>query len=186
MKNNLIEIINNYQEYENTKWEGCQIKLKSMLDVIKTTPYYQLLLDMYKHIDEQRLYKSETHGINHNERVMLYSTFIAIKENLKEEDIKLLLYGAMYHDIGRKNDLEDEGHGYRSSKLIEKIISNLKEEDLKILKTALTKKTAKITRATKVSKIQVREIFLLFLKIFIKVPSFVIKINYKTIILAIS
>jgi len=147
MKNNLIEIINNtivlkenddfYQEYENTKWEGCQIKLKSMLDVIKTTPYYQLLLDMYKHIDEQRLYKSETHGINHNERVMLYSTFIAIKENLKEEDIKLLLYGAMYHDIGRKNDLEDEGHGYRSSKLIEKIISNLKEEDLKILKVMM-------------------------------------------------
>jgi len=101
MKNNLIEIINNtivlkenddfYQEYENTKWEGCQIKLKSMLDVIKTTPYYQLLLDMYKHIDEQRLYKSETHGINHNERVMLYSTFIAIKENLKEESPEELI-----------------------------------------------------------------------------------------------
>lgn len=127
-----------YNEYENYKKPNCQITLNGVMSIIKTSSQKDILYEVYNNIYEEELYKSEVHGIKHNERVMLLGFFIGNRLRLSNEEMRLLLYGCMYHDIGRENDLEDRSHGYRGSKKIENLIpdfDNYQKDFLEIMIT---------------------------------------------------
>jgi len=67
---------------------------------------------------------------------MLYTLFIAHHLELDSSDIEVLVYAALYHDIGRVNDKEDSCHGLRSSQIIERIVPR-NYADIDILKAVM-------------------------------------------------
>ena len=73
----------------------------------------------------------------HNFRVGLFCLYISDELLLSEADLKLVLYAAMYHDIGRRNDLVDQGHGALGASLIYKLELPINNDDLKILKCVI-------------------------------------------------
>ena len=111
---------------------------KEFIKTIKQSKHYPLFQTLCNEIKIEYIYKSDVHGISHNERVALLSLFLAEKENLDETDTKIAILGALYHDIGRINDLVDDLHGTRSAKLVDKLNLTLDDESLKILKIAMT------------------------------------------------
>ncbi len=111
---------------------------KDFIKTIKNSKYYPLFCSICDNIKSEYIYKSFTHGIFHNERVAMFSLFMAEKLKLAETDAKIAIYAALYHDIGRENDMADDFHGTRSAKLIDKLNLPLDSESLKILKIAIT------------------------------------------------
>lgn len=85
---------------------------------MQKTKYYQWLLEEYKGIRINLLYKSSVHGQSHIERVLLLGALIAYKRNLSQDHTKLLLTACAYHDIGRRNDFADTPHGLRAAKML--------------------------------------------------------------------
>lgn len=63
----------------------------------------------------------------HNERVLLYATYIAIGERVSNEDLKIITDAAKLHDLGRVNNLTEPLHGQKSVSLIKK--HNLVEKE---------------------------------------------------------
>ena len=94
-----------------------------------------ILNDVIQNVKEQYFIKDEIHGIKHNERVVLLACYIGIKEKISDEELKILLNAALYHDIGRGYE---KNHGKVSAELIEKnkeyIFPNVKSEDIQIIK----------------------------------------------------
>lgn len=127
-----------YSEYQNYKKSDCQITLNGMMNIIKTSKQKDILFEVYNNIYEEELYKSPIHGINHNERVMLLGFFVGSMKKLSDEEMKILLYGCMYHDIGREDDFEDRSHGYRGSKKIENLIQDLDNYQKTMLEIMIT------------------------------------------------
>lgn len=77
------------------------------------------------------------HGVLHAKRVLLLALTIGYYEKLSEEDIEILAWAAIIHDIGRDHDLEDEEHGAASwGKAYENgiIPEHFNEEELNLLK----------------------------------------------------
>lgn len=132
----------NFPSYEPYKKEK-QKHLKNQIDLTNFTKEINennkkdILLESLDNIKEDYIYQSNIHGINHNERVSLYGFYIGVKNNLEDQNLKLLLEACKYHDIGRINDIEDKAHGYRSSKMIE-TFEPLTKEELKVLKCMIT------------------------------------------------
>lgn len=92
-----------------------------------------------KEMRENGLYSRKTscHGKRHVEDVMLFAMLISKMEKLQEEDRKLLIESAMYHDEGRVNDL-DEQHGTNSAYIAgEKLKEKYSESDIKIIQAAI-------------------------------------------------
>jgi len=71
------------------------------------------------------------HGVNHTRRVAFNARLLADIDGLSEEDKKVLLAAAMYHDIGRVNDDEDSEHGSYSVKKMQSrnLLSEFSDED---------------------------------------------------------
>ena len=84
------------------------------------------------------LYQYKFHGLFHSQRVMLFAYLIGKKVNLSDEDMKIILDAAVYHDIGRENDFEDTTHGYSSALKFDRLFKNDEfyndENNLKLLK----------------------------------------------------
>lgn len=57
---------------------------------------------------------SGVHALGHTKRVLFLSLMIGYLENYSAEDINLLCWAALYHDIGRTNDGYDPDHGIAS------------------------------------------------------------------------
>ncbi len=133
----------NYSFYSNQK-ENLQdqgvenLGLNNFLSVIKTSPRFNVFLKYLENIKREFIYKSECHGITHNERVALFSFYLAEKLGLNDKDLKIALYGAIYHDIGRHNDLTDDYHGLESAKKLHKLNLNLTEDEMNCLKAIVT------------------------------------------------
>lgn len=80
--------------------------------------YYQnYIKELLKRVSEDYIGRNLKHGINHIERVMLYSFLIGYSEKIYRNDILKILKAAAYHDIARKNDSNDKNHGYNSALL---------------------------------------------------------------------
>lgn len=92
--------------------------------------YYQILRTHFN----KYLVKG-IHGSDHLLRVTLYS--ILLCDYYKVEEREIVCVAALFHDIGRINDVEDVMHGIRSwtkaKEYIEEIYS-LSEEKMKIIK----------------------------------------------------
>lgn len=77
------------------------------------------------------------HGKRHIKRVLFLSLMMSYFDDLSLEDRMILIYASLYHDIGRTNDWEDEGHGMQSVLKMEKLkltTKGLNEEEVAILK----------------------------------------------------
>lgn len=103
---------------------------------------YERFLNVLDRIKTKYLYKSKVgnliHGPNHIERVLFYSNLLAIFNHLNDEDYKILMDAAIYHDSGRSNDYDDNFHGCQSAILLDTILRNdtfyQQEENLNLVK----------------------------------------------------
>lgn len=115
--------------------------LYRLVELTKTTNY-ERFCNVLNRIQPKYLYKSKNgnliHGQNHIERVLFYSNLLAIFNHLNDEDYKILMDAAAYHDSGRTNDYDDNFHGYQSAIVLEVILKNdpfyQKEENMNLIK----------------------------------------------------
>ena len=88
-------------------------------------------LKAFDAISESNFYKGTTpelgyqHKIGHIQKVMLFSKIIAQNESLDEQQTKILLASAAFHDSGRIKD--------RIMENMEKLVQKLQENILKII-----------------------------------------------------
>lgn len=87
----------------------------ALIQGLQAWPLYPLLLETYKTLREDALYKSRVHGSGHIHRVLLFAALIAWQENLPEDLTRQLFRAAAYHDVGRTFDGYDLDHGARSA-----------------------------------------------------------------------
>ena len=106
-------------------------KIKKLLEVYKNKDVIDLCFD---YLDEYLIYGSYIHGINHNLRVLVHSIILSSLLGLERDSLKIIVYAAMYHDIGRVNDTEDKSHGKRSADKISELKLDLTEEQKNILR----------------------------------------------------
>lgn len=127
-------IISDCDDNYNSKIKNIPIyefisKLFEQLDINQIFSYLEdknlmsVLTNYSKSINSNHQYYSDEHGINHGFRVLVFSLYLASVSNLSMEDINILIEGAKYHDIGRRNDKTDINHGRRSAKKLTKILS---------------------------------------------------------------
>lgn len=79
------------------------------------------------------------HGVLHTYRVLRLILWLGTLEKLTENEMSILFYSGLYHDIGRTNNLVDDSHGVKSyEKIINKgLLNNIKDlesEDIEIMK----------------------------------------------------
>jgi len=136
------EIIVRPEDVENIEVFD-MIDIDSELDLMGSNGYlyhYHTFLDKL----DRSLFKNpnDLHGYSHTQRVLLNALSLCNAYELDDLDTTKICLAAIYHDIGRDNDEEDEIHGRKSwEKLVEMdLISQLEEEfelydeDLEIIK----------------------------------------------------
>lgn len=133
----------NHQYYEKQKEEVKkanikQYSLEEFIKTIKNSKNFSFFKENLKNIKQEFLYQSPIHGITHNIRVSFFTFFLAEKLKLSVKDLKLALYAAFYHDIGRRNDDVDDAHGSLSALKLDKLQLNIDEEESNILKCIIT------------------------------------------------
>lgn len=126
-----------YFSYMNEKSKDLsnQITLNEFVDEINSSK--RILIKSLDKIKKQYIYNSDIHGIDHNIRVSLYGYYMGLKYGLDSCDMKLLLEACKYHDIGRKNDEEDDLHGFRSAQKLESF-ERFNKNDMNILSAMVT------------------------------------------------
>ena len=107
------------------------------IDGLKGWRFYPLLLETYRTMDEDALYKSRIHGSGHIHRVLFFAAVIGWMEDLDEEMTRQLFRAASYHDVGRTFDGYDLDHGARSALRLEELTGQTGEA-LVELKAAVT------------------------------------------------
>ena len=96
------------------KWAEKKPELAALL----ASEYGDALMNAYDELDVSLLYQSESHGISHIERTMLFGALIAKNEKLGPTETRDVLLCCSYHDIGRTDDRYDVGHGRQSAEKI--------------------------------------------------------------------
>ena len=96
--------------------------------------YYPILVDVIDNLKRQALFKSHIHGEGHIERVLLNGAMLAMRHELNEQDVSLLLDACCYHDTGRVDDSVDHAHGARSALKLGRLTGRTGQE-LKMLET---------------------------------------------------
>lgn len=105
----------NYKGYEE------QYTLEEMINILDTKSTLSNIYQEVEDINKELLYKSHTHGLSHNQRVVFFAFIICLFENISGDDYTIIMDACKYHDIGRQNDEEDSKHGIRSSEMINQI-----------------------------------------------------------------
>lgn len=114
------------------------IHARDFVKEIRESSRFNLFSKYLTEVKEEYIYKSDCHGLNHNERVALFAFFLVDDMYLSNQEVRIALYGAFYHDIGRKDDLTDDDHGRRSAEMLDDLNLNLNPEELKLLKAVVT------------------------------------------------
>ena len=92
---------------------------------IKTTISYEQnhFFKILKAISNSTVYKKYTpelgkqHKLEHIQKVLLFSQIIAKNENIDENQTKILLVSAAFHDCGRIKDRDNGVHGLESAEI---------------------------------------------------------------------
>ena len=118
-------------EFIDNEEKECLILPNKLFDIEEFSLYSTEYLNknIYKITDDYLFYKekanyrkypfsiySELHGREHSMRVLFFCILLANMKNLPTKDKDILAQAAIYHDIGRTNDREDENHGLLSVK----------------------------------------------------------------------
>lgn len=128
-----------YKYYQKTKETDTeQYTEEDIKEIIHSSNLTNTYLTQMKDFDTTILYKSEGHGIHHNIRVSFFAFIISTNEKINNSDFNLIMEACKYHDIGRKNDLEDPFHGRRSADNINFLKDKYTEEELNYIKTIIT------------------------------------------------
>lgn len=114
---------NNKQYIETICAHPDQQSLEKILKQLKKTNIKRLIQEL-ETINEEELYTSFIHGINHNERVLFWAYILSLQCGLEEADIRIVLDATKYHDVGRVNDLVDPSHGRRSAQVIAQLVND--------------------------------------------------------------
>ena len=113
-------------------------EIENIRNILRSYKYKDDVKEILNGIDKNIIYKSYKHGFYHNERVLIYSLVLSSLLEISKEDLKLVVYASMYHDIGRVNDSKDDFHGKRSASKLDDISLKLSNKDLNILKVAVS------------------------------------------------
>lgn len=112
--------------------------LEGKLDLYLSEQEKEKLIQKLNGIKKNYLYKSDFHGLHHSEKVFLFSYLLGRHEGLTEEELEILTDAALYHDVGRRDESEDEIHGYTATLRLPEIVRGKtlyqNEENLEILK----------------------------------------------------
>lgn len=118
---NIEKILNGYNK-----------ALNKIIEIVRNNAVFQEVMSDFK---EEFFIDDNIHGISHNERVALLACYIGIQEGLNDDELRLVLEAAKYHDIGRGFE---GNHGQYSSILIdrnkENIFPNLSEDEINTIK----------------------------------------------------
>ncbi|MDD7304962.1 MAG: hypothetical protein PUG67_00080 [Peptoniphilaceae bacterium] len=104
----------------------------------KNSTYYDLMLETYKNLNIDILFKSHIHGQGHIERVIFFAMILSWKYQLTRKDTDILRYAASLHDTRRIDDSYDTEHGHRAAMESSKYAYGLESKDLEILKAVMT------------------------------------------------
>lgn len=117
------------------------IKEYDFFNKFKESPYFDVLLETYKNLNTDILFKSKVHGQAHIERVIFYSLILSWKYSLDKRDTDILRYAASLHDTKRENDGWDVEHGRRAA--IDSIdYAKINPDDKNILQAVITAHSA--------------------------------------------
>lgn len=103
----ILDIINKIEQYPEFKKYYLSLTEDQKFEFLRTI----------NELDVEHLYQSPIHGKFHSEKVLLFTYLLAIKYNYSPEEIKILSDAAMYHDMGRRSDINDTLHGFVSANL---------------------------------------------------------------------
>lgn len=106
--------------YGNYYQNNPQIELSEILSYLRNSDISEEYLEYMRELHSDMLYKSEIHGQQHIIRTCLWAYLIGKLQKIDKGSLSILLSSAMYHDIGRVNDLEDKDHGLNGAKLLNK------------------------------------------------------------------
>lgn len=92
-----------------------QTEVADIVNTVKVTyrDIYQAYRDQLK---ETWFECIEIHGVQHTKRVMLHAVMLCRLRKMSLADMVIVIVAAMYHDIGRTNDLDDDHHGQAAVK----------------------------------------------------------------------
>ena len=110
--------------------------INEVIKFIKDSGKFHILDEILDDVKEDFFIFDSVHGISHNERVAVLAMAIGIRENLSDEELRVTLKSALYHDIGRKIAKGRE-HGIESARLIREnrdiLASGFTEDEIKTL-----------------------------------------------------
>ena len=111
---------------------GDNKSLNEIIGIVRNNAIFQDVMSDFK---EEFFIDDNIHGISHNERVTLLSCYIGIQEGLNDEELRLVLETAKYHDIGRGFE---GNHGQYSAIIIDRnkehIFPNLSDDEINTIK----------------------------------------------------
>jgi hypothetical protein len=84
--------------------------------------------------DKELFLQEGDHGIAHTKRAMLLASIFSSKNRLTDQDAKILIAAAKYHDIGVKFDETDKEHGRVSLEKLNHELDNFSENDTELIK----------------------------------------------------
>ena len=117
---------------ENEEW----IRKYDFYRAFMDSSYYESLVDSYKKLNKEILFKSHIHGPDHIERVIFFVHLLAFYNKLDFYDLDVLRNAASLHDTRRRDDSYDPAHGPRAA--VESIgYSYARGEDKKILQAVI-------------------------------------------------
>ena len=112
--NKNIAYINSIMGRYYTEYNG-HLNGERLIADIKNASCFEMFQSSMNRLKTEILYKSNVHGIRHVERTCVLTVYIAKELRFSENEIRLCLEAAKYHDIGRRDDSEDPQHGYRGA-----------------------------------------------------------------------
>lgn len=115
----------NNEQYEETIHSNPeQQSLTVILRQLMVEGKIERLKQELETINEEELYTSFIHGINHNERVLFLAYLLSLQCNLNDAHLRIVLDASKYHDVGRVNDFVDPSHGERSAEAIVELVDD--------------------------------------------------------------
>lgn len=92
-------------------------KIKEIYLDFKKSEEYRMYIQFSNYVPKtKRITFCNVHNSNHSKRVLFLVLVASNLSHLTEKEKLILAYAAVYHDIGRRNDLKDDRHGYYSFK----------------------------------------------------------------------
>lgn len=138
--------------------EASQIDVVQVIDDLSAIGYLEVLENNIREVVESGAYddnlSNQEHGIDHAERVLLFATYIGIKENLSSGEMSLLIEAAKWHDCGRENVSTDKNHALASANKVGNYLpEGYTETDVNMIKAAIELHEVKDYDVNKISDI---------------------------------